>query len=596
MVLTNVLYAGLFVALGAGCQVEPGLTVDVEALDNYEQKMSVREEPAQPAPQEGKRPMQRMGRLVDKNAGIYEKLHLQVPDPIEAREYIDELLREDQTRNKLTKSEKRYFAHILENLDSIDRPRKIELTLSEVVRRALENSYTIRVESYNPAINATAIVEAEAVFDAVFFSTVTLNKSNTPTATQLQPTGSTSRNFDTGLRKLLPTGASVTAVWNVNRQEVDNFRFATLNPSYRNQFTVTVRQPFLRGFGLDFNRFQINIAKLNRGISQHAFQRQVRDLLAEVERAYWQLVGARRVVVIEGRLIAEFQGIYDDLYARRNFDVSQVELSDSKARLDATIAAFVRVKNNVKDAEDRLKNMLNDPELNQADDIEIIPSEFPTAEEIVLDRYAQIQTALESRSELTEAELAIESARLEVGRAKNLALPRFDASFRYAYDALGKSQHDSFQNLSDLDFHNYAVGFEFEWPIGNRGPRAALRRSILQYAQSLARSKQLIEAIILEVDVALRELYTNFELIETNLRSVESQVAQVQAIEDRAEKRDANQLNRELNARQALGSARRNLLDSLLRYNFAITELERAKGSLLQYNSVEVIDIVNHAD
>ena len=75
--------------------------------------------------------------------------------------------------------------------------------------------------------------------------------------------------------------------------------------------------------GLDYNLSQINIQKNNSQISEHAFRRQLQDQLVAVERAYWQLVAARRVIVIEGRLIAELQRTYDYLYARREFDVTK---------------------------------------------------------------------------------------------------------------------------------------------------------------------------------------------------------------------------------------------------------------------------------
>ena len=465
----------------------------------------------------------------------------------------------------------------------------MELSLAEVIRRALANSYNIRVQSYNPAISATNVVEAEAVFDMIFFSNATFIKSNSPTATTLAATDSTRRDFNTGITKLLPIGMTTSVTWGVNRNEFDSaFAFATLNPSYRNSLKFQVRQPFLRGFGIDFNRSRINVTNNDRSISEQAFERAVQDHLLSTEEAYWRLVATRRNLVIEARLIAEFQKIYDFLEARRDFDATPVEITQAKARLDTQIAAFVRVKQSVLNAEDNLKNFLNDPSLNLVDGIEIVPNEFLTAEPITLDRLAELQAALDNRQELKEAELGIESARINVGVAKNQALPRFDVIFDYTYDALGKSQHDSFQNLGSFDFHNYSVQLQFEWPIGNRGARAALIRARRQHAQALAALKQQIEVIILDVNVAIRELNTNYEQIGANLTSVQSQIEQVEAIRERAERMDPDQLNRELGAIQGIASSRRSLLLSLQNYNVAISRLERAKGTLLDYNNVVV--------
>ena len=82
-------------------------------------------------------------------------------------------------------------------------------------------------------------------------------------------------------------------------------------------------------------------------------------------------------------------------------------------------------------------------------------------------------------------------------------------------------------------------------------------------------------------------------VVKIILTSVESQQSQVQAIVDRAERRDPDQLNRELNARTALANSRLQLLDALLNYNYAITELERAKGTLLEYNNIPIVDSIS---
>jgi hypothetical protein len=43
-----------------------------------------------------------------------------------------------------------------------------------------------------------------------------------------------------------------------------------------------------------------------------------------------------------------------------------------------------------------------------------------------------------------------------------------------------------------------------------------------------------------------------------------------------------------LNARQSLAGARRAMLGAMVEYNISIVDLERAKGSLLQYHNVAI--------
>ncbi len=516
---------------------------------------------------------------------IYEDLRFQVPDPVDARLFIAEQLDSD-----LQPDEREFYNTALNYIDQIDRPVKFELTLPEAIQRAMSNSYVVAGQSYAPAIESTRVVEAEAVFDAVFFANANFNDQNSPAFTDLQAGNSSVRQFDGGIRKLLPTGAAVTTGLRIIRQARD-LEFDAQNPTYFTQWNATINQPLLRGFGIDVNRAGIVVAQNNRKISEYTFERDLRDFLVSVERGYWELVAARRSVVISARLIAEFQRKYDALYARKDFDVTKAELTDAKSRLDAQIADYVQVRNSVFDSEDNLKNLLNDPELNIVDQVEILVTEFPTAEPIIIDRLAELQTGLDRRSEIAEAELAISTARVILGQSKNQALPRFDAVFTYTFDALGVSYHDAWQNLGDIDFHSWTVGLQFEWPIGNRGARSAIRRARLEHDRAVMFLKSQIEQIILDVEIAIRDLYTSYERIGADLQSVKSQIEQVRALEERAETQNPDQLNRELNARSQLGAARQQLLQSLITYNFAIAGLERAKGTLLEYNNVSIIKI-----
>jgi outer membrane protein TolC len=519
----------------------------------------------------------------DGAADIYGMLQQEVPDPIDARAVVVRRLQETNLDETLRK----YFEVGLQYADQIDRPSKIELSLTDVIHRALAHSYAIEVQSYTPAVRAAQVVEAEAVFDTLFSANARFDESNSPSFSTLSASDSSNRVFSAGLSKLLPSGAVASVAWNATRQE-RGLVFDAIDPVYFSQAVVTINQPLLRGFGIDFNRTGIEIARLNRQVSDHQFHREVRDQLLAVERAYWELVAARRAIVVNARLIAEFQQTYDYLKAREDFDATKVEITDAKARLDAQIAGFLESRNSVFDREDALKNLINDPELNLADEIEIVPTEFPTAEPMEIDRMSELQVALDHRSEIHEAELSVESARIVVGQSKNQALPRFDATFTYSYNALGVSLHDANQNLTDLDFHDYSVGLVFEWPIGNRGPRARVRQAEWQHSQSAAGLKQVIEGVILDVNSAVRQMNTSYEQISANIKTVESSAAQVEAIIERAERRDPNQLNRELNARQSLAGARLELLQSLITYNFAITGLERAKGTLLEYNNISI--------
>ena len=303
---------------------------------------------------------------------------------------------------------------------------------------------------------------------------------------------------------------------------------------------------------------------------------------------YWRLVQARRDVVITARVLAEFEGIYDNLQARQEFDVTPVQLAATKANLEQSRADFVRVRATLFDSEDRLISAMNAATVNLADDIEIIPVGLPSLARIVVDRLGEVQTALERRPEIKEQEVTADSARIEVGRAKNQELPQLDVTFRYTVGGLAPNADKSFDEVSRHKFVDYFIGVDLDVPIGNRARRAAHYRARLQHQQAIAALKGVIEGVILDVNLAVRGLSSTYDQIAPSYEAVKAREREVQSIVMRAERRDINTLNSELAARQSLANARRAMLSAMIDYNIAIIDLERAKGTLLDYNNVVI--------
>lgn len=540
-----------------------------------------------------------------------QEIALQIPDPVaipetiaQQRDRAIELVEKrrrptaekDREIHDLRQTAQRRLVSITEKAGTIQRPSQVRLSLADVIRRAVENNYAIRVRAYNPAIETTRIVEAEAQFDAVFFTDWSYSRQDRPTSSQLASSGTDVRTFKSGVRKLLSSGMQLQAGYELTRTSTD-LVFATLNPAYFNNMFVEFRQPFLRGFGLDFNRAQIEIYQLDRQISVEQLRQEVRETIFNTEQAYWSLVRARRAVAVSSRLLTDLETILDWLIQRKQagYDVYGVQLNLTKSRIEQRRADFIRRCNDVRNAEDTLKALMNDPDLNLSKDTELVPTETLSIEPVVLDQLGEVSAALMHRSELHEARLTIEKAQIAIGVAKNQALPKLDLTFRYLVDGLGDDWHGAVSQFSENDFHEYLVALEFEWPLGNRGPQAGLRRARLQQAQAIAAQRAQIEAVIREVKQAIRDLKTSYDQIGPSMQAARASRDQLRATKARQERLDPPSLQVELDAHEALAAARDNLLQTLANYNLSLSNLERRKGTLLQYNNI-VIRGVDHDD
>ncbi len=485
-----------------------------------------------------------------------------------------------------------YYERLLNRIAHVRRPVQVRLTIEEVLERVLRHNFALDVARYNPAIEATRLVEAEALFDASLYSNISKLIQDRPSGSQLSATDFDRFSWETGVRKLLPGGMRVNTSYSLERQST-SLAFQQLNPQYFSQLNLGFQQPLLRGFGIDYNRSAIVVASHGQRIADHQYREQVRDVVRQVEATFWRLVQARGEVVISARLLEKFESIYDFLEKRKDFDVNKIQLEDTKANLETTRAEFLRILSAVRNAEDALIALMNDPELNLGNEIEIIPDGIPVYPRIVVDRIGELQTALESRTEIKSAQLAVMNAAIGIGQARNELLPRLDLTFNYAVDGLGKSADRSFDEVTKHDFTEYSIGVEFEIPIGNRAAKARHQRARLTLAQAEAELKRRTEQIITEVNVAVRNLETNWAVILPRLESVEAGVRQVEAIDARAERKDYAQLNAELGAHNGLAAGRRQLLQALVDYYLSVIDLERAKGTLLEYNNIVLVPVEN---
>jgi outer membrane protein len=524
----------------------------------------------------------------------------EVPDPAHARDAFQrrlERLREEQRGRqdqRVVRSYERVITEAERYLAKLDRPRQFELSLSECVQRALEHNYTIRSEAHNPAISETQIVEAEAAFDAEFYLDFGWNDSDPAvdpdSLTSSQSEGS---SIEGGFRKLLPTGmqASVALRHARTRLHLNQNTPGVMNPTHNAAFIASLRQPLLRGFGLDVNRAQIELRKTEYGLSYEQFVQQVRDTLVEVESAYWQLVQARRAAVIIAETVAQNYVTYQNMLERLEHDATQVEVANSRSRWQVQEVNYLERVRNVKDAEDRLKNLINDPDLLLSEDIEIVPTATPVVAPILLDQFGEVRTALDRRTELRQARQQIEAARISTNVAKNQVLPQLDVTFQYEVEGMRDTIDDAFDNLTTNRFISYTLGVSFSYNIGERAARAAYRRARLQESQAIVAINQIADAIVEDVNTRIRTLNVRYEQIPPSLDSAIAAERNLRSLQARTQSINPNYLQTELTAVESLSSNRQTLLGVLIEYNVGLIQLERAKGTLLDYNNVVVADV-----
>jgi outer membrane protein TolC len=468
----------------------------------------------------------------------------------------------------------------------------IRLPLQEIVQRAVANNLDVKVAGYGPAIESTRVVEAEARYDPIFFTNLQYEKRDRGQASTFATLDQADvLTGQTGLRQNLPSGGQAELRYQASRTDVRSDQFGTFtpNPFYESDLVLQFTQPILRDFGNTVNRARIVISRNNQRISLLDFRRQLEETLAEIEQVYWQLVQAERDIAIQEELVQYTYRTAEILSKRQGQDVTRVQLSQATSRLEQRRATLVRTRARARDLSDRLKRLMNDPDLPVGGPTLLLPATPAVTEPLNFDLADQIETAMENRLELGQQQLRVNSADIARDVARNNLLPQLNVVGSLSVQGIDDSYGDALDDQADLGNFGWAVGLQFEIPIGNRAARATYRRALLQQNQAIDQYRQLVNTIAEEVSTAARDVQTTWdEMVASNRakRAAADALLAVQQREDAGEVLSPTFVQLKLDQQSELAIAAGAEAQAISSYQIALARLEQAKGTLLRYNNV----------
>lgn len=254
--------------------------------------------------------------------------------------------------------------------------RTIALGLNDAVLRALEGNLDIVVERYNPDIADAAVLSARGEFDPVTRVDFSYSEAESPQTIQeglgsdAGSTETTATSLALTLEGKIPSGTEYETVFMRDRSQftqknsfnLDTGMFEDIaNPGqYNLDLAFRLTQPLLKDFGFDANLAAIRIARGERNMSLEDFRRQVINVIAEVQSAYWDLAATIANARVTERSLALAQNLLDENRIRLKvgtmapLEVLQAETGVAQREEEVIVARSL-----VRDAEDNLKRLLN---------------------------------------------------------------------------------------------------------------------------------------------------------------------------------------------------------------------------------------------
>ncbi len=458
---------------------------------------------------------------------------------------------------------------------------------------------------------------AVASYDPTILGSVGAEHQTTPLANR-QIYGVPSLQSNTGQTSVtysqaFPTGTSFSIEFNNSRQTT-NSPFFNLSPVLNSTYRFSFQQQLLAGFGFGPNLRYLTIAKNNKKISDIGFKDQVIATVTQIKNIYWDLVNAYEQAQVNEQSLAFAQQSLDNakkqlqLQSVPAMDVMRAEAEVSKRDQDLTVARTslqlqeLLIKN-------ALTKSLDDPVLEA---VPVIPTDRlesveTTAAQAVQDLIAQ---ALRDRPELAESDVDLASRQISGKAARNALLPSLALVGFYGGSGLAGPLNPiynlpipnssgvptDFPGALENAFNNsspdYYIGLSLNIPIRNRVAKADQYRSELEYRQAELRREQLRKQIRIEVRNA------QYALEQTGARVGAARKARDLAqrtfeIMQKEQRLGAGSTYQTMTAQRDLSVAELDMVTAMTTYEKAKVELDRATGSTLEHNAIQVQDAVN---
>ena len=398
------------------------------------------------------------------------------------------------------------------------RPQPFYVALDELIQNALSSSPHIQIAATEPHIRQAQLVEESAQFDWLTFLEARYDDLNDPIGNTLT-TGNnddrfTQQEFFTrgGLRRRNNNGSEIELSQRLGTLD-NNSRFLIPPDQGNSRLELSYRHPLLRGGGTAVNQSLVVLADIDFRMASDDLLDQVQNHLTDVTETYWELVRARSELIQRQRLLTQAKMILGQLEGRLAVDALDRQIFRAKAAVAKREAEIARSITSVKNAESRLRLLVNDREIINASGRELIPADLPSLEHLPIQLGDAVSTALSSRPDISRAIREISATSVRLGVARNDLLPKLDlivgsyvAGLDGDFDALN-SWVSQFRDGRP----GFNVGFEFEIPIGNRAAIARQERRNWEANRALHEFRAIVETGLTEVELAVREVHTAYQ-------------------------------------------------------------------------------------
>mgnify|MGYP000421595552 CR=1 FL=1 len=483
--------------------------------------------------------------------------------------------------------------------------------MNEAIRFALQNNNDIEVARDDVRIAESTLRSQLGFYDQAI--TITPNYSNN---VQPQPSifsgadasGVVSRttfSANSSFQQFIKQGGGNYNVFFNNSRTKSSSVASTLNPNFQSSLGVSFSQPLLKNRKIDQTRRFIKIQRKIIAQSDADFRRRTIEVVAQVQRAYWDLVFALR----------------DQQNRVANLNLTKENLRQVEARIAAGAAAPLQkaevatelanretdvlvASQQVSITENTLKQLLlkdpSAPEWAQS----FTPTDSPVFSNDPISLQDAVSDATSNRPELSRLKLQSEINSIDIDYFKDQTKPQIDFNSTFSLDGLAGDEQilngnstvapvfvggfgRNLRNVFSGRYRTFSAGVTISFPFRNKTAKANLATAEFQKSKIAAQKRAQEQVIISEVRNAVQAVETARQRVLTAKRARENaeiQLAGEQKLYDVGRSTTFLLFQRQ----NTLTNARNSEIRAETDYNKALADLQKATSTTFRVNNIVI--------
>jgi outer membrane protein TolC len=479
------------------------------------------------------------------------------------------------------------------------------LSITDAVELAIEQNADLEVVRITPQIQDENVALARAGWAPAFTTLFQGDNRNSPpnsflSGGQTKVTNNQAQ-YNFGFGSNLPWhGSSYRVGWD-NYRSTTNNQFANFSPQTGSTLNFNFTQPLLRNFGIDQTRQQLQVSTKNREISDVQVREAVATTTRSVKNAYWDLVFSLNSLEVQRLSLDLAQRSLKENRARVEIGtMAPIDIVQAEAEVAQREEAVIVAEAAIARAEDALRALIYGQHAAEQWDARLVPTDAAAFTPVAVDLQAATTAALDTRTDIQEAQKTLEANDVTIRYLRNQILPDLTAAVDYGATGIGGSQFirgdgfpgpvigtldrpfaDVLKNVVGADFPSWTFTMQLSYPLGRSSQDVNLARARLQNQQAVKQLDSSRIRVATEVREAARMVTTNAKRVDAT-RS--SRALAEKRLEAEEKKFQAGMTTNffVLQAQRDLNQARNNELQALIDYLKSVVNYETAQVAPLQ--------------